>query len=139
MKRFPLAERRVHWLVELWIVQVALDRFVAKKLNPKELREVWKVTRKPEVVTWPEWQLMMARQACPERQLCQRPWTHSAAAAVDQLRSFAHRPQNGCSQQERSFERYKQDDANCVNRRSWLQRVLAGSSRDDAMVERSPR
>jgi Family of unknown function (DUF5681) len=55
VKRFPLDERKVHWLLQPWIVQAALDRFGSKRLTPEEQREVWKVTRTPEKVHWPEW------------------------------------------------------------------------------------
>lgn len=55
VKRFPLDEKRVHWLLEPWIVQAALDRFGPRRLSPEEQREVWKVTRAHEKVVWPEW------------------------------------------------------------------------------------
>ncbi|MCW1403982.1 DUF5681 domain-containing protein [Novosphingobium sp. MW5] len=55
VKRYPLDEQRVHWLLEPGIVQAALDRFGVRRLSPDEQREVWKVTRAPEKVQWPEW------------------------------------------------------------------------------------
>ena len=55
VKRFPLDEEKAHWLLQPWIVQAALDRFGSKRLTPEEQREVWKVTRTPEKLQWPEW------------------------------------------------------------------------------------
>lgn len=55
VKRHRLDKARVHWLLEPWIVQAAFDRLGEKRLSYAEQREVWKVTRTPEKVAWPEW------------------------------------------------------------------------------------
>lgn len=55
VKRFPLDEKRVHWLLQPWIVQAALQRFGSKRLTKEEQRKVWNVTKAPEQVAWPEW------------------------------------------------------------------------------------
>ncbi len=55
VKRFPLDEKKVHWLLAPWIVEAALNRFGTRRLAPEEQREVWKATRTPENVRWPEW------------------------------------------------------------------------------------
>lgn len=55
VKRFPLDKDRVHWLIEPWIVQAALDRFGAKRLASAEQQEVWNATRSPEKIEWPVW------------------------------------------------------------------------------------
>ena len=55
IKRFPLDKERVHWLLQPWIVQAALDRLGARRLSKEEQREVWKATMTPKRVKWPEW------------------------------------------------------------------------------------
>lgn len=55
VKRFPLDQERVHWLLEPWIVQAALRCFGSKRLTTEEQREVRSVTKNPEKVEWPEW------------------------------------------------------------------------------------
>lgn len=54
-KRFPLDKEKVHWLLQPWIVQAALDRMGERQLTQDEQREVWNATKAPGKVNWPEW------------------------------------------------------------------------------------
>lgn len=55
IKRFPLDQEKVHWLLQPWIVEAALARMGKKQLTCDEQREVWNATRNPDTVRWPEW------------------------------------------------------------------------------------
>ena len=55
VKRFPLDEKRVHYLLEPWIVEAALARFGEKRLTIDEQLDVLRVTKIPDKVAWPEW------------------------------------------------------------------------------------
>lgn len=55
IKRNRLDKQRVRWELQPWIVQAALDRFDGRTLSEDQQREVWKVTRNPKSISWPEW------------------------------------------------------------------------------------
>jgi hypothetical protein len=42
-------------VLEPWIVEAALDRLGARRLDTKQQRTVWKATRTPWKVRWPQW------------------------------------------------------------------------------------
>lgn len=54
-KKHPYDEARVHWELQPWIVQAALARLGQRQLTVEEQGEVWRNTRTPHKVTWPEW------------------------------------------------------------------------------------
>jgi len=54
-KRNPLDKEKVRWELNLWIVEAALARLGSRRLSEAEQREVVKVTRSPEKISWPEW------------------------------------------------------------------------------------
>lgn len=54
-KRFPLDKEKVHWLLQPWIVQAALNRMGNRQLTRDEQREVWNATKAPDKINWPEW------------------------------------------------------------------------------------
>ena len=53
--KFPADEARVRWELNPWIVQAALERPGNRRLSEAEQREVWRATRMPNKVRWPEW------------------------------------------------------------------------------------
>lgn len=55
VKRNPLSEEHVRWELNPWIVETALARLRSRILSEEEQREVWKNTRTPDRVAWPEW------------------------------------------------------------------------------------
>jgi uncharacterized protein DUF5681 len=54
-RKYPTDEKRMRWLLNPWIVEAALARLGGRRLNEDEQREVWKATRTPHKVRWPEW------------------------------------------------------------------------------------
>lgn len=54
-RKYPTDEKRMRWLLNPWIVEVALARFGEKRLSDAEQREVWQATRTPHKVKWPAW------------------------------------------------------------------------------------
>ena len=54
-KKYPEDEKRVRWELQPWIVQAALARLGERQLTPDEQREVWRNTRTPHKVEWPDW------------------------------------------------------------------------------------
>lgn len=54
-KKYPTDEKRVRWELNPWIVEAALARVGSQRLTEAEQREVWKATRTPHQVRWPEW------------------------------------------------------------------------------------
>jgi hypothetical protein len=46
-------------LLEPWIVEAALARFAEKQLTPEEQEIVFKATRTPTKVRWPDWWVVM--------------------------------------------------------------------------------
>lgn len=52
---FPNNAERVHWLLNPWIVEAALNRLGSRRLDLDEQREVWRVTRTPDNINWPKW------------------------------------------------------------------------------------
>ena len=55
IKTNPLNKSRVKWRLKPWLVEAALARLGDRRLTPEEQRELWKATRKPEAVGWPDW------------------------------------------------------------------------------------
>ena len=55
IKRHPLDERKVRWEINPWIIEAALARLGSRRLSEEEQREVVKVARSPEKISWPEW------------------------------------------------------------------------------------
>ena len=55
IKTNPLNKARVRWWLKPWLVEAALSRLGDRRLTAAEQREVWKATRKPESVRWPDW------------------------------------------------------------------------------------
>lgn len=51
----PADEQRVRWELNPWIVEAALARLGDWQLSKAEQQEVWKATRTPHKVRWPEW------------------------------------------------------------------------------------
>lgn len=55
IKKHRLDKDKVRWELQPWIVEAALARRTDKPLTLDEQREVWRATRNPESVQWPEW------------------------------------------------------------------------------------
>lgn len=55
VKKFPFDKDRARWELKPWIVEAALARLDAHRLNEDEQREVWDASHKPETVNWPSW------------------------------------------------------------------------------------
>lgn len=53
--KHPSDQKRVRWEFNPWIVEAALKRMGERQLDREEQREVWRNTRTPEKVAWPEW------------------------------------------------------------------------------------
>lgn len=53
--KYPTDQQRVRWEINPWIIEKALDRMGDRKLTINEQREVWKATRTPHKVRWPDW------------------------------------------------------------------------------------
>ena len=53
--KYPADEARVRWELDPWIVDRARERMEGTQLSAAEQREVWKVTRTPDKVAWPQW------------------------------------------------------------------------------------
>ena len=54
-KQHPTDKQRVRWKLNPWVVEQALARLGDRKLTFTEQAEVWKATRTPRKVRWPEW------------------------------------------------------------------------------------
>ena len=54
-KKYPTDEKRVRCELNSWIVQAALDRLGNRLLTEQEQREVFRNTRSPHKVKWPDW------------------------------------------------------------------------------------
>lgn len=54
-KKYPYDENRVRWEMNPWIVEAALVRLGDREFDAEEQRKVWRATRTPHKVTWPEW------------------------------------------------------------------------------------
>ena len=48
-------ESRARWELNPWIVEAALARLADRQLTVEEQREVYRTTRTPSKVTWPDW------------------------------------------------------------------------------------
>ena len=55
IKCHPLNKQKVRWELNPWIIEAALGRLESRQLTEDEQREVFKVTRTPDKVKWPEW------------------------------------------------------------------------------------
>ena len=55
IKKYPADEKRVRWEINPWAIEAALGRLGDRRLTQAEQREVWKCTRTPHKVAWPEW------------------------------------------------------------------------------------
>lgn len=53
--KYPFDEARTRWALNPWIVEAALARLGDRRLTAEEQREVWKATRTPHKVAWPDW------------------------------------------------------------------------------------
>ncbi|NTZ42336.1 hypothetical protein G7A66_04355 [Altererythrobacter sp. SALINAS58] len=53
--KYPADEKRVRWEISPWIVEAALERLGSRTLSEDEQREVWRNTRTPQKVNWPDW------------------------------------------------------------------------------------
>lgn len=54
-KKYPADELRVRWELNPWIVEMALQQLGDTQLTVEEQQEVWRATRSPAKVRWPEW------------------------------------------------------------------------------------
>jgi len=54
-KKYPADEQRVRRELNPWIVEAALARLGSRQLTEVQQREVWRNTRMPHKVRWPEW------------------------------------------------------------------------------------
>lgn len=54
-KKYPFDEKKVRWELEPWIVEAALDRLGSRRLTLEEQEEVFRNTRTPHKVRWPNW------------------------------------------------------------------------------------
>ena len=55
VKKYPKDKERVRWELNPWIVEAALGRIGNTQLTADQQREVWKATRTPHKVNWPDW------------------------------------------------------------------------------------
>lgn len=55
LQKYPYDEARVRWELQPWIVEAALARLGTRQLTSEEQGEVWRNTRTPNKVKWPEW------------------------------------------------------------------------------------
>lgn len=53
--KYPFDEARTRWALNPWIVEAALARLGERQLTGDEQSEVWKATRTPHKVAWPNW------------------------------------------------------------------------------------
>ncbi|MFZ1741712.1 MAG: DUF5681 domain-containing protein [Pontixanthobacter sp.] len=53
--KFSTDETRVRWELNPWIVETALERLGDDRLTIEEQKEVWRATRMPDTVKWPDW------------------------------------------------------------------------------------
>lgn len=51
----PYGQSRARWKLNPWIVEAALARLGDRRLSMEEQREVYRATRLPAKVSWPEW------------------------------------------------------------------------------------
>lgn len=53
--KYPADKMRVRWEISPWIVEAALEPMGSRRLSKEEQREIWKNTRSPQTVSWPDW------------------------------------------------------------------------------------
>lgn len=59
-RKYPADEKWVRWELQPWAVEAALERLDDRRLTEDEQREVWRATRTPHKIKWPEWWIMRA-------------------------------------------------------------------------------
>ena len=55
MLKYPEDQKRARWEINPWAVEAALKRLGSRTLTHAEQREVWRNTRMPHKVKWPDW------------------------------------------------------------------------------------
>lgn len=53
--KYPTDKVRVRRELNPWLVEAALARFGERQLDQAEQREIWRTTRTPDKVRWPNW------------------------------------------------------------------------------------
>lgn len=55
MLKYPTDKVRIRRELNPWLVEAALARFGERRLDKTEQRRVWRATRSPHKVRWPDW------------------------------------------------------------------------------------